>query len=57
LEHENYQPNRKGAKRCQNRSKSKSIEVKPTLENNEILNASQQLVFKAFLGNRKSHRK
>jgi hypothetical protein len=45
LEHENYQPNRKGAKRCQNRSKSKSIEVKPTLENNEILNASQQLVF------------
>jgi hypothetical protein len=56
LEHENYQPNRKGAKRCQNRSKSKSIEVEPTLENNENLNASQQLFLEAFLGNRKSHR-
>jgi hypothetical protein len=57
LEHENYQPNHKGAKRCHNRSKSKSIEVKLTLENNENLNASQQLVLEAFLGNRNSHRK
>jgi hypothetical protein len=56
LEHENYQSNRKGAKRCHNRSKSKSIEVEPTLKNNENLNASQQLVLEAFLGNRKSHR-
>ncbi len=56
MEHDNYQPNHKGANRCQNKSKSKSIEVESTLENNEILSASQQLVLEAFLGNRKSHK-